>query len=131
MFPDFYDNVLMNCVFNNGKQGLIDGAVNVNYGYDARAEILGTKGIIFVGSMSASNTTVCTVKSGVNQPIVESWRTLFIESYREEDLEFISAILEKRDPIVTGIDGLEAVKVVNAGNLSIMEKRIVELNEIQ
>ena len=28
----------------NGKQGIIDGAVSVRYGYDARAEVLGTKG---------------------------------------------------------------------------------------
>lgn len=130
-FPDFYDNVLMNCSFENGMQGLVDGAVSVNYGYDARAEILGTKGIIFIGSMNASNTIVCTQKTGVAQPIVESWRTLFLESYLQEDMEFVEAILEERPPRVTGKDGLEAVRVVNAGNRSIKENRIVHLSEIK
>ena len=48
-YPDFYDNVAMVCRFENGKQGFIDGAVSVGYGYDARMEIVGTSGVMFVG----------------------------------------------------------------------------------
>jgi myo-inositol 2-dehydrogenase/D-chiro-inositol 1-dehydrogenase/scyllo-inositol 2-dehydrogenase (NAD+) len=38
-FPDFYDNVLLIATFMNNVQGLIDGAVFVQYGYDARGII--------------------------------------------------------------------------------------------
>ena len=48
-YPDFYDNVAMVCRFADGRQGFIDGAVSVGYGYDSRTEIIGTKGIMFVG----------------------------------------------------------------------------------
>ena len=48
-------------------------------------------------------------------------------TYRGEDSHFVECILEDREPQVTGRDGLEAVKVVNAGNRSIIEKRPVTL----
>ena len=38
-------------------------------------------------------------------------------------------MLEDKTPCVTGIDGLMAVKIVQAGNLSIAEKRIVRLED--
>ena len=39
--PDFYDNVVMTARFENGMQGVICGAQGVQYGYDARCEVLG------------------------------------------------------------------------------------------
>ena len=42
-------------------------------------------------------------------------------------MAFIESILNDTEPEVTGYDGKMAVKVVNAGNISIVEKRIVEL----
>jgi myo-inositol 2-dehydrogenase/D-chiro-inositol 1-dehydrogenase/scyllo-inositol 2-dehydrogenase (NAD+) len=50
---------------------------------------------------------------------VKSWRNLFREAYWNEDVAFIEAIIADRDPEVTGLDGLQAVLVVNAGNESI------------
>ena len=43
-WPDFYDNVVMAASFENGMQGLLDGAQGVGYAYDAHVEVLGTKG---------------------------------------------------------------------------------------
>ncbi|MDA3834931.1 MAG: Gfo/Idh/MocA family oxidoreductase [Spirochaetales bacterium] len=125
-FPDFYDNVLMNCRFFNGAQGLVDGAQGVQYGYDSRVEILGTRGIIHVGKNN--NYNVLTVSTdGIRTPFVKSWQNLFIDAYRGEDLHFVECIQKDVQPKVTGRDGLEAVKVVNAGNRSIMERRPVSL----
>jgi predicted dehydrogenase len=122
-FPDFYDNVILSARFINGMQGFIDGAVSVVYGYDARVEILGTKGVLFVGQLSENSVIMCSQASGIMKPIVRSWKNLFIEAYRAEDIDFIGCISEDREPRVTGFDGLMAVKVVNAGNLSIKEKQ--------
>ncbi len=126
-FPDFYDNVLMTASFENGMQGCIDGAVSVRYGYDSRVEILGTKGVLFVGRLRENNVVVCSKENGIVTPFMETWRTLFIDAYRKEDEEFIESIVEDKTPRVTGIDGKMAVKVVNAGNQSILEKRPVQL----
>ena len=125
-FPDFYDNVLLSARFINGAQGSLSGAQGVQYGYDSRVEILGTHGIIHVGRKDEYS--VLTINpEGIQTPYVKSWRTLFLDAYFEEDLAFIRAILDKSPPLVTGLDGLEAVRVVNAGNRSIRERRPITI----
>ena len=127
-FPDFYDNVVLNASFKNGCQGIIDGAQGVLYGYDARCEILGTKGCIYLGNTRENSVTLCKSDMRRNEEYINSWKYLFREAYLEEDCDFIRAITECRPPKVTAYDGKMAVLTVNAGNLSIKEKRIVEIN---
>lgn len=129
-FPDFYDNVLLSARFRNNSQGLVDGAQGVQYGYDSRVEIVGTHGIIFVGKNQNYSVLTCS-KQGINTPFVKSWQNLFLDAYKLEDQSFINAILEDKEPEVTGTDGLEAVKVVNAGNKSIIEKQPVILSRTE
>jgi predicted dehydrogenase len=128
-FPDFYDNVVMTATFSNGMQGSIDGAVSVRYGYDARLEVVGTEGVLFVGRLDQSGVVTCNRSNGINTPAVESWRNLFIEAYRYEDQGFVDAVVNGTRPTVSGYDGKMAVKVVNAGNQSIIEKKPIILND--
>jgi len=127
-FPDFYDNVVMVASFENKMQGMLDGAQGVGYAYDARVEILGTKGCINLGNLKGDSVLVCTAESQQGSyPLVDSWRQLFKEAYLNEDRAFIECIINNTEPKVTGHDGRMAVKVVNAGNTSIIENRIVTL----
>ncbi|MCL2056128.1 MAG: Gfo/Idh/MocA family oxidoreductase [Oscillospiraceae bacterium] len=127
-FPDFYDNVVMAASFENGMQGMIDGAQGVGYAYDARTEILGTKGCVFIGRLEGDCVLTCTTDSKTGSyPLVNSWRQLFKDAYLNEDISFIECINTGKAPKVTGHDGKMAVKVVDAGNRSIIEKRIVYL----
>lgn len=128
-FPDFYDNVVMTATFANGMQGTIDGAVSVGYGYDARLEVVGTEGVLFVGRLDQSGVVTCNRSNGLNAPAVASWRNLFTEAYRYEDQGFVDAIMNETPPAVSGHDGKMAVKVVNAGNRSIREKKPIRLND--
>lgn len=129
-FPDYYDNVTMSIEFRNGVQGMMDGATSVRYGYDARAEILGTEGCIFIGGTDANNTVTCSLKNGKKRKVMNSWMTLFKDAYTAEDLHFVECILEDKSPKVTGYDGKMAVKIVEGGMKSIREKRIVNLDEM-
>jgi myo-inositol 2-dehydrogenase/D-chiro-inositol 1-dehydrogenase/scyllo-inositol 2-dehydrogenase (NAD+) len=52
---------------------------------------------------------------------------LFLDAYLEEDKAFVASVAHDTAPLVTGMDGLEAVRVVNAGNTSIIEKRPVSI----
>lgn len=126
-FPDFYDNVIMNASFANGMQGSIDGAQGVAYGYDARVEILGTRGCIFLGQVHEKTIAVCSRDKGMVRPVTNSWRQLFKDAYLSEDIHFVNCLLNGENPRVTGNDGKMAVRVVKAGNRSIKEKRIIEL----
>jgi myo-inositol 2-dehydrogenase/D-chiro-inositol 1-dehydrogenase/scyllo-inositol 2-dehydrogenase (NAD+) len=126
-FPDFYDNVTLLARFANGMQGTISGAQGVGYGYDSRCEVLGTKGILFSGSLQSLAVTQAT-SQGLLSPIVTSWRDLFADAYLAEDQEFILSIRERRPPKVTGLDGMRAVEVVNAGNESIRTGQPVRIS---
>ena len=50
-FPGFYDTVVVTTRLVNGTLGIIDGCCPVGYGYDARAEVLGTAGVLFIGEL--------------------------------------------------------------------------------
>ena len=127
-YPDFYDNVVMCASFENGMQGMMDGAQGVGYAYDSKVEILGTKGCIYLGNLKGDNVVIMDSGSKTGTcNLVNSWRNLFEDAYRNEDIAFIRAIENGSEPEVTGHDGKMAVRVVNAGNLSITEKRVVEL----
>ena len=128
-WPDFYDNVIVSATFENGMQGLIDGANAVGYCYDARTEVLGTKGCIFIGQLNDESVVTCTADSNDGSyPLVRSWRQLFKAAYLAEDISFVECIKNDTEPEVSGHDGLMAVKVSNAGNKSIMEKCIIEIS---
>jgi myo-inositol 2-dehydrogenase/D-chiro-inositol 1-dehydrogenase/scyllo-inositol 2-dehydrogenase (NAD+) len=99
----------------------------VQYGYDARCEILGEKGLITVGSLAA-NSMVAHTRAGSSSPIVTSWMDLFLDAYRAEDEDFIRCIVEDRPVRAGGLDGKAAVAVVNAGNRSLVERRPIVLN---
>lgn len=126
-FPDFYDNVSMVCGFESGAQGIIDGAQGVLYGYDARCEILGTHGCIYLGNEKNNSVRVCSGDKRITEEYVTSWTELFKDAYLSEDEDFADCILSDRQPSVTGHDGKMAVKVVNAGNRSIKEGKVITL----
>lgn len=121
-YPDFYDSVSMVCRFADGRQGFIDGAVAVGYGYDARTEIVGTKGVMFVGRIEQDGVVACSTGAGIVRPFVPSWRSLFTEAYLGEDQAFVDCIRAGGEPKVSGWDGRMAVAVVNAGNHSIVAR---------
>jgi predicted dehydrogenase len=126
-YPDFYDQVLLVARLASGAQGMISGAQGVQYAYDARCEILGTEGLITIGSISNLEVVTCTKDRKLKRPSVVSWTSLFEKAYLREDAAFIDCIREKRVPDATGHDGRAAVAVVNAGNRSILERRPIAL----
>ena len=140
-FPDFYDNLILIASFENGMQGFIGGAVSVRYGYDARVEVLGQRGVVFIGELFGAGGSqmrysgsggpgfaVCTDRNEMTHPIARSWRDLFAEAYLREDISFVECILQDKTPVATGHDGMMAVTVVEAGNRSIIERRPVRLS---
>lgn len=128
-FPDYYDTVAMNLTFDDGKLGFIEGAQYVQYGYDARTEILGTNGSILVGDQGKHKLSIATKDGEIKRPAMHSWTYLFKDAYVSEDQAFIDCIRNDTEPLVTGYDGLMAVKLVRVGLQSLQEKRIVLVDE--
>ena len=126
-YPDYYDSCSLTVEFENGVIGVITGAQYVQYGYDARTEILGTDGIVKIGTQNANSVETVTKDMKIHGDSMDSWRTLFKDAYVAEAQAFIDSIIEDTEPAVTGLDGKMALLMVNAGLKSYLEKCPVEL----
>ncbi len=126
-YPDYYDSCSLTIEFANGVIGVVTGAQYVQYGYDARTEILGTKGIVKVGTQSANSVETVTRDMTIVSDSIDSWRTLFREAYVAEAQAFVDAIRNNAEPEVTGVDGKIALMMVHAGVRSYLEKGPVDL----
>jgi myo-inositol 2-dehydrogenase/D-chiro-inositol 1-dehydrogenase/scyllo-inositol 2-dehydrogenase (NAD+) len=126
-YPDFYDTAAVSLRFKNGVLGLIDGCCPATYGYDARMEILGTEGMLQIGSQQASSVLVWNNKSQLIKEGNRSWRILFKDAYLEEDKHFANCILNNEEPKVSIEDGKKAIEIVIAANKSIKTGQPVRL----
>lgn len=128
---NFYDTALVNIRFENGGLGSISGVCPCDYGYDARVEIVGEKGIIQIGDLKGKSLVVCTDRdTGLVTPIYRTWPERFEWAYIREMEHFVDCIRQEKEPVVGGEDGKWAVAGVLAGNKSFLEGRAIYLNEI-
>ncbi len=129
--PNFYDNVLVNCRFESGGLGLLSGVCPCGYGYDARVEIIGEKGILMLGTLEGQAVTVCTNRDqGLVRPIVRTWPERFAWAYIYELEHFVQCVQTELVPRAGGVEGRWAVAGVLAGTKSFLEQRPVYLKEI-
>ncbi|MGE5221896.1 MAG: Gfo/Idh/MocA family oxidoreductase [Omnitrophica WOR_2 bacterium] len=129
--PHFYDNAIVSIRFENGSLGSISGVCPCGYGYDARVEIVGEKGILQIGELKGASVVVCTDRDhGLVTPIYRTWPERFAWAYIKEMEHFVHSIQAGTPPEVSGEDGRWAVAGVLAGTKSFLEERPVYLREI-
>jgi predicted dehydrogenase len=127
----YYDNMIASLKFETGGLGSISGVCPCDYGYDARMEIIGKKGIMIVGSLENNALTAGIDRdTGLVTPIFRRWPDRFYMAYIHEIEHFIECIQTDTTPNVTGIDGRWAVAGVLAGTKSLLEERPVLLSEV-
>jgi predicted dehydrogenase len=129
--PDFYDNVIANIRFESGGLGSISGICPCDYGYDARVEIVGDKGIMQIGDIRGQAVIVGTNRDqGYITPIYRTWPQRFEWGYIREMEHFVRCARTGSPPRVTGDDGRWAVASVLAGTKSFLEERPVLITEV-
>ena len=126
-YPLFYDNAVVTLRMHSGAIATIHGACPVSYGYDARAEVLGTEGLLEIGSLRSLDVERCRRDEGIVSPQSLSWRALFREAYLEELRSFVDCIRSGKQPAPTLEDGQKALAAVIAANQSIREGRPVKV----
>jgi len=126
-YPDFYDTVAVILKFENGVLGMVDGCCPATYGYDVRVEILGTEGMLQIGSKQAYSVLVWNKDKNIISEGNQSWKTLFKDAYEEGARHFVSCILTDSEPKVGIIDGKKAVEIVVAANRSIKSGKPIDL----
>lgn len=118
-FPEFYDTAIVSVALDNGTLGMLDGVCPADYGYDARAEVLGTEGVLVVGELRAQPVSRVTRPTDVVEPRVPSWQVRFAQAYQAEAAHFVECIRDGKQPAVGGHDGRPALEAVLAANESI------------
>ncbi len=125
------DTVIITLRFKNGALGVIDLSRRAVYGHDQRTEVHCSKGCVRVEN-DTNNTAMIFTEDGV---ILDKPKWWFMERYADafvkEVVIFIDALNNNRNlPPVNGWDGLVTLLIVEAAYKSLLEGRIVNMNEI-
>ncbi|MEM7032252.1 MAG: inositol 2-dehydrogenase [Chloroflexota bacterium] len=124
------DTAVITLKFRNGAIGIIDNSRQAVYGYDQRAEVLGSKGSIESTNNTPYNTQLSTADNVQTANPLYFFLERYMDSYADEMRAFIKAIQEDTTPVVTGIDGRNPVVMGLAAGISYRENRPVKLSEI-
>lgn len=104
------DQSLTYLQFSSGAIGDVEASRNAHYGYDIRAEVIGTEGSLFIGNHDHHAVHLLT-KNGKSHNIMPDFPSRFKEAYELEIVDFIRAIQAGDAPSITAEDGLKALKV--------------------
>jgi predicted dehydrogenase len=122
------DNVIMVMKFENESLGEIDISRNGIYGYDIRAEVLGTKGTLMVGYLR--ETPVMVLKEeGVIHDVVPYFPERFGEAFVSQLNDFLLNLKDEKEPMITIDDGIAGLQVAVAATSSLKNDKIEIVNQ--
>ena len=129
--PEAFDTSTIVVRFENGKDAIIDVCRQAPYGYDQRAEVLGTKGMVMSENMTPSTVRKFTDNFvGQADMPYDFFMSRYKEAYRIETEAFIDALVNDEPAPCSGRDGLVALVMAMAAGLSAEEQRWVDFGEI-
>lgn len=124
------DTAVITMQMSDGSIAVIDNSRKASYGYDQRAEVFGSLAMAATKNDTASTCVISSESGIMGEKPLYFFLERYMDSFALEVKEFVEAI-ENDKPIKTGIeDGLRAVAIALAGNISIKEKRTVEISEV-
>ena len=111
--PDFKDAGLLDTAvvvitFDNGAIGTAEASFSAAYGYDVRAEVFGSAGMLTAGD-TARSSLIRYDRAGRHADTVRGDVELFRGAYTAQFVEFCDAVREGRAPAVTGQDARRAL----------------------
>lgn len=116
--------------FENGVIGTIENSRQAVYGYDQRVEVFGSGGNATTGNWYANQVTISNANSVHRDLPMNFFMDRYIDSYANEMIAFVDAIMNDKPVPVVGNDGRVPVVMAKAGMLSVKENRPVKLSEI-
>jgi myo-inositol 2-dehydrogenase/D-chiro-inositol 1-dehydrogenase len=124
------DTAIVLLKFRSGLIGTIDNSRKAVYGYDQRAEILGSAGSIATENCYPNQAIVSTAQAVRRDLPLNFFMERYTESFATELQEFVRTVIEDREPPVNGADGRAAVVIGIAALESHLEHRPVRISEI-
>ncbi|HEX7736821.1 MAG TPA: inositol 2-dehydrogenase [Ktedonobacteraceae bacterium] len=124
------DTALTLLRFRNGVIGTISNSRQAAYGYDQRAELLGSAGAISIENNYPNTAVLGTAQSVSRDLPLHFFLERYTESFVTEMNAFVQAVLHDGPVPVSGADGRMSVLIGLAAGRSLEEHRPVCLSEI-
>ncbi len=125
------DTAIISLKFANGAIGVIDNSRRAAYGYDQRVEVFGSKGAAMASNDTPTNVVYMGADGVVSDKPLYFFLERYMQSFRDEMLQFVDAVLEDKPVPATGVDGLNAILIALAAKKSVAEGRPVLISEIK
>jgi len=133
--PDFKDQGLLDTAvvtirFDNGAIATAEANFQAVYGYDVRAEVLGSNGMLTMGDLRRTHLTAYG-PAGAAAECVTYDQDLFRTAYVAELADFTDSVRDKRTPSVTGEDARAALGIALAAIGSIATGGAVRVGDVR
>lgn len=125
------DTAVITLKMENGAIAVIDNSRRAAYGYDQRAEVFGSKGMVATANDTLSTAVLSNADGVTGEKPLYFFLERYMQSFATEVKSFINAIENDTDTLVGVEDGLKPVLMGIAAKKSVEEHRPVKLSEIE
>lgn len=125
------DNAVVAARFAGGALGVIDNSRVAGYGYECSSEIMGSRATLRIDNHRRVSVQTLTPDSS-HQDYVSDFIERFADAYAAGLESFVRAVLDDREPEVSGADAAAAFVLAKAAERSHREGRTIRLiNEMK
>jgi len=124
------DTAIITLKFENGALGVIDNSRRAAYGYDQRVEVFGSKGAAVAANDTPTTVAFMGEEGVINDKPLYFFLERYMQSFRDEMLQFVDAVNNDTPTPTTGEDGLNSLLVALAAKKSVAEGRAVSICEM-
>lgn len=125
------DTAIITMKMANGALAVIDNSRKAAYGYDQRAELFGSKGMVATSNDTVSSAVISNADGVTGEKPLFFFLERYMGSFSEEMRQFTEAVINDTDVSVGIHAGLQSVKIGLAARKSVEEHRPVKISEIQ
>jgi hypothetical protein len=129
--PEAFDTATIMVRFSNGREAVIDVCRQAPYGYDQRAEVLGSKGMLQTDNIHPTTAKIFTSDYvGSADLPYDFFMSRYKEAYVRETIAFVESLVQDKPTPCSGRDGLVALIMAIGAGISAEENRWVEFSEV-
>jgi len=125
------DTGIILLTFDNEVTVIIENCRKASYGYDQRLEVFGSLGMMKVENPIKNDCRFFDEKGTHLPRHLDFFMDRYAMSYQKEMEAFIHALKNKQPMPISGDDGLKAMIIAQAANISVKESRPVRIEEIK
>lgn len=125
------DTAIITMKMTNGALAVIDNSRKAAYGYDQRAELFDSKGMVATSNDTVSSAVISNADGVTGEKPLFFFLERYMGSFSEEMRQFTEAVINDTEVPVGIHAGLQSVKIGLAARKSVEEHRPVKISEIQ